>query len=89
MQSIIKKIIQGLNGRINNVVSDKYRNLKDEKRANYWNLIMNEFNFNELIIIYKLHNNPIEVENNIYDFLDKYNLKYPLINKKRGRNKFK
>jgi len=80
-----KKIIQGLNGRINNVVSDKHRNLKDENRANYWNIIMNEFNINELLIIYKLHNNPIEVENSIYDFLDKYNLKYPLINKKRGR----
>ncbi len=41
-----KAIKQGLRGRINNVISDSKRELKDIKRANYWNIIMNEFNIN-------------------------------------------
>ena len=78
-------IIQGLNGRINNVISDSSRNLKNIKRANYWNIVMNDFNIPKFTIIYIEHNNPQEVENTIYNFLDENNLKYPLMNKKRGR----
>ena len=78
-------IIQGLKGRINNVISDSSRNLKDIKRANYWNIVMNDFNFIKFIIIYYEHDNPQVVENTIYNFLDESNLKYPLMNKRRGR----
>jgi hypothetical protein len=78
-------IRQGLNGRINNVISDSSRNLKDIKRANYWNIVMNDFNFIKFIIIYYEHDNPQVVENTIYNFLDESNLKYPLMNKRRGR----
>lgn len=80
-----KYIVQGLNGRINNVVSDSRRNLKDIKRAKYWNTIMIEFNFIELKVLYSEQPNPQAFENTIYNFLDNNNLKYPLMNKKRGR----
>jgi hypothetical protein len=80
-----KVIKQGLNGRINNVISDSIRELKDIKRANYWNIIMNEFNISQLRIIYSEISNPQDFENRIYNFLDSNNLLYPLLNKKRGR----
>ena len=80
-----KDIVQGLNGRINNVVSDSSRNLKDIKRAKYWNLIMNEFSFHEFRVIFSEQPNPQAFENIIYNFLYNNNLKYPLMNKKRGR----
>ena len=80
-----KYIVQGLNGRINNVVSDSSRKLKDIKRARYWNTIMNEFNFIEFRVIFSEQPNPQAFENIIYNFLDNNNLKYPLMNKKRGR----
>lgn len=80
-----KVITQGLNGRINNVVSESSRNLKDVKRGAYWNIVMNEFNFQKLTIIYFQHNNPQTLEDVIYSFLDGNNLKYPLMNKRRGR----
>jgi hypothetical protein len=76
---------QGLKGRINNVISDSSRNLKHVKRAVYWDIVMNEFNFEKLIIIYIEHINPQEVENSIYRFLDESNRKYPSMNKRRGR----
>lgn len=80
-----KVIKQGLQGRINNVISDSNRQLKDIRRADYWSLIMNEFNIPELRIIYAEHSNPNKIENNIYYYLDNHNLRYPLLNKKRGR----
>ena len=80
-----KVIKQGLNGRINNVVSDSHRNLKDIKRANYWNVVMNDNDFDKLTIIYFIDDNPQEIEDVIYSFLDERNLRYPLMNKKRGR----
>jgi hypothetical protein len=80
-----KSIRQGLNGRINNVISDSKLNLKDVKRAIYWERIMNEFKFNKLTIIYFEDKNPQELENKIYSFLDKEEKRYPLMNKKRGR----
>jgi hypothetical protein len=80
-----KVIKQGLKGRINNVISDSFRDLKDIKRANYWSIIMNEFNINQLRIIYSEVSNPQDFENIIYNYLDNNNLKYPLLNKKRGR----
>jgi hypothetical protein len=80
-----RNIIQGLNGRINNVISDSSRNLKDIRRANYWNIVMNDFNFEKFTIIYIEHKNPQEIENFIYNFLDENNRKYPLMNKRRGR----
>ena len=78
---------QGLNGRINNVVSDSHRNLKDIKRATYWNLVMTEFNIDSFYVIYKLDDNPQFMEECIYSFLDDNNLGYPIMNKKRGRIK--
>lgn len=80
-----KYILQGLNGRINNVVSESSRNLKDIRRAKYWNIIMKEFNFPEFRVIFSEDTNPQNNENKIYNFLDSNNLKYPLMNKKRGR----
>ena len=80
-----KVIRQGLQGRINNVISDSSRNLKDIKRANYWNIVMNERDFKKFTIIYFEHENPQNLENIIYNFLDEGNYKYPLLNKRRGR----
>lgn len=80
-----KVIKQGLKGRINNVISDSSRNLKDIRRANYWNIVMNECYFEKFTVIYFEHENPQEIENTIYNFLDEGNHKYPLLNKKRGR----
>ena len=80
-----KVIRQGLRGRINNVISDSSRNLKDVKRANYWNIVMNERGFEKFTIIYFEHENPQNLENIIYNFLDEGNYKYPLLNKRRGR----
>jgi hypothetical protein len=80
-----KYIVQGLNGRINNVVSDSSRNLKDIKRAEYWSLIMKEFNYDELRMIFSEQADPQDSENIIYNFIDKGTLEYPLMNKKRGR----
>jgi hypothetical protein len=80
-------IKQGLNGRINNVVSDSSRNLRDIRRANYWNIVMNEFGFEIWTIIYHEHSNPQDIENTFYNFLDINNLKYPLLNKRRGKGR--
>jgi hypothetical protein len=80
-----KAIKQGLRGRINNVITDSIRGLKDIKRANYWNIIMKEFNIDQLRILYSEVSNPQDFENIIYKFLDNHNLKYPILNKKRGR----
>jgi len=78
-------IIQGLNSRINNVVSDSTRGMKDVKRAKYWNEIMLEFGIEKLYVVCHIHDNPQQLENNIYCYLDNNNLEYPLMNKKRGR----
>lgn len=80
-----KVIIQGLNSRINNVVSDSTRGMKDVKRAKYWNKIMLEFGIEKLYVVCHIHDAPQQLENNIYDYLDRNNLEYPLMNKKRGR----
>ena len=77
---------QGLRGRINNVVSDSSRNLTDIRRANYWNIVMNEYHFEKFTIIYVEHINPQEIERKIYNFLDEGKYKYPLLNKRRGPN---
>ena len=82
-----KLIKQGLNDRINNVVSDSLLNLKDIKRAKYWIIVMNDFDFERLTIIYFAHDKPQEIEDSFYRFLKDNNLKYPLMNKKRGRKK--
>jgi cytoplasmic iron level regulating protein YaaA (DUF328/UPF0246 family) len=78
-------IIQGLNSRINNVVSDSTRGMKDVKRAKYWNDIMLEFGIEKLHVVCHIHDAPQQLENIIYDYLDRNNLQYPLMNKKRGR----
>lgn len=80
-----REIIQGLNSRINNVVSDSARGLKDAKRAKYWNQIMLEFGVEKLYVVYQIHDAPQQLENIIYGYLDNNNLEYPLMNKKRGR----
>jgi hypothetical protein len=80
-----KLIRQGLNGRINNVTSDSTRNFKDIKRAKYLNVIMSEFNIDNMLIFYKENDNPQLLEDEIYSFFDNNGLNYPLLNKKRGR----
>jgi len=82
-------IIQGLNSRINNVVSDSARGIKDSKRAKYWNQIMLEFDVEKIYVVYQIHDAPQQLENIIYGYLDNNNLEYPLMNKKRGRLKIK
>ncbi len=83
------KLKQGLKGRLNNVISDSSRNLKDIKRAKYWEIIMDENNISILRIVCFLSDNPSQIEESIYNELDKSNKIYPFLNKKRGRNKKK
>jgi len=82
-----KQIKQGLKGRINNVVSDSQRKIKDLKRGEYWDLIMREQDIDHFYITYLQHNSPQILEEIIYSFLDKKGLSYPYLNKKRGRGK--
>ncbi len=70
---------QGLNGRINNVVSN------DVRRALYWKKEMEANNLSKYFVYCLLDENPAIIENEIYDFLDRNNLSYPLMNKKRGK----
>ena len=80
-----KTINQGLKGRLNNVVSDSSRNLIDVKRAIYWKVVMEEYKIEKFHIIYHFHNQPDEIENSIYNYLNLHKVKYPLMNKVRGR----
>ncbi len=80
------KIKQGLNGRINNVVSDSLLKLKDIKRAKYWTIIMDNYKIQKLFVYCIEMDNPILTENKIYELLNVNNLEYPLLNKKLGRN---
>lgn len=74
-----RKLRQGLNGRINNVVSN------DVKRAVYWKKEMEANNISKYFVFCQLNENPTIIENEIYDFLDRNSLSYPLMNKKRGK----
>jgi hypothetical protein len=74
-----RKLSQGLNGRINNVVSN------DVKRAIYWKKEMEANNLSKYLVYCLLDENPTIIENQIYDFLDRNSLSYPLMNKKRGK----
>jgi hypothetical protein len=82
-----KKIAQGLNGRINNVISDSEKNIKDMKRGKYWDLILNEINENNFYIKYLEDEEPILIENKIYELLNVNSLVYPYLNSKLGRPK--
>jgi hypothetical protein len=73
---------QKLIGRINNVVGTP-----SVKRAIYWNNEMVKHNLSEFIVFYSLNNQPKEIEDCIYNFLNKNNLSYPKLNKPRGRKK--
>jgi hypothetical protein len=80
-----KLITQGLNGRINNVVSDSNLNLKDVKRGKYWNIIMQNNRIDKLYVRCVEMPEPQVKEDEIYQLLDSKNLQYPLMNKFRGR----
>ncbi|MEI8085106.1 MAG: hypothetical protein WCG93_02700 [Paludibacter sp.] len=80
-----KLLAQGLNGRINNVVSDRSLNLKDIKRAKYWNIIMQNHDIDKFYVRCIQIVEPQNNEDEIYFELDSKNLKYPLMNKYRGR----
>ena len=82
-----KTLGQGLNGRINNVVSDSSLSLKDIKRAKYWNIIMEKYDIESFYVRCVELVEPQIVEDKIYDELNSKNLKYPLMNKYRGRKK--
>ena len=71
------------------MISDSSRNLKDIKRAKYWEIIMNEKNISILRIVCFICENPSQIEESIYNELDISNKLYPFLNKKRGRNKKK
>ena len=77
---------QKLNERLNNVISDSSRNLKDVKRGVYWNIILNEMNKDELYVIWiATKENCVKDEIMIYDALKNGNHNYPILNKKLGR----
>ena len=82
-----KTYTQGLKDRINNVISDSSRNLKDVRRGIYWNLEMLDNNESRLIVYYALFENPIQLEKAVYKYLDSNSLLYPRMNKKLGRKK--
>lgn len=82
-----KKISQGLNGRINNVISDSEKNIKDMKRGKYWDLILNEINENNFYIKFIENDEPLSIENKIYELLNVNSLIYPYLNSKLGRIK--
>jgi hypothetical protein len=84
-----KKILQGLNGRINNVTSDSSRGLKDIKRAIYWNQFLTENQLDSLILKYIYVENPLQIEREIYKILKTNNIQYPELNKKLGKKKVK
>jgi hypothetical protein len=76
-----RRLSQGLNGRINNVVSN------DESRALYWHRSMSEFGCSKFLVIYTLLDHPQELENELYNLLDNGGLQYPILNKRRGRRR--
>lgn len=82
-----KVLSQGLNGRINNVVSDSNLDLKDIKRAKYWNIIMQNNGIEKFYVRCIEMSEPQTIEDEIYFYLDFNNLQYPLMNKFRGRKK--
>lgn len=84
-----KILSQGLNGRINNVVSDSYFNLKDIKRAKYWNIIMQSNGIDKFYVRCIEISEPQVIEDEIYEELNSKQLKYPLMNKFRGRKRIK
>jgi hypothetical protein len=82
-----KTFAQGLNGRINNVISDSSKNLKDVKRGIYWDLEMSENEESRFTVYYLLCDNPIQAEKAVYNYLDSHSLLYPRMNKKLGRKR--
>lgn len=80
-----KIIKQGLNGRLNNVISDSSRNLIDIKRGSYWQIVMDEHGMETIFIYCVLNSEPQKIEERIYQYLDENKIQYPLMNKKRGR----
>jgi hypothetical protein len=79
---------QKLNERLNNVISNSSRKLKDVKRGVYWNIILNELNKEELFVIWVGTNeNCVTHETMIYDALKNGNHIFPILNKKLGRVK--
>ncbi len=76
-----KQLNQGLRGRINNVVSN------DERRAIFWDRRMSEIFCSRFLVIYTLSDQPQEFENELYNLLDNGGLKYPILNKRRGRQR--
>ncbi len=82
-----KIIEQGLIKRINNVISNSKRGIKNMSRANYWELIMKENKIDNFIVIYVEVNEPSNVERDIYNYLKSGKLDYPYLNGKLGRPK--
>jgi len=77
---------QKLKGRINNVVSDSSKNLKDIKRGEYWEIILKDLNKSELYIIWmKSKINCVKDEQLIYSALGKESMEYPILNSRLGR----
>lgn len=77
---------QQLYDRINNVISDSKRGLKDVKRGIYWELILKELNKEYFKIIWiETNKNCVTDENLIYWSLKTNNIEYPYLNKKLGR----
>jgi hypothetical protein len=71
---------QKLRKRINNVVGSN-----SISRAIKWNEALNENNLPSFTVFYCLLNQPKNIEDKIYSYLKEGKLKYPLLNKKRGR----
>lgn len=75
-----KERVQKLRGRINNVVGSN-----SIRRAIKWNETMIKYNFSSFKVLYYFLPQPKEIEDKIYDYLKRENLKFPLLNLKRGR----
>lgn len=77
---------QQLYKRINNVISDSTRGLKDVKRGIYWEIILKELNKEYFKVIWIETNfNCVTDENTIYESLNKNRIEYPYLNKILGR----
>jgi len=79
---------QQLYDRINNVISDSKRGLKDVKRGIYWEMILKELNKECFKIIWiETNENCVTDENTIYESLRRNKIESPFLNKKLGRKK--
>ena len=74
-----KPIRQGIYGRINNVVSDSAREIKDMNRGTYWSLVMqpNDLDIPTLLVYYQEFNGAAARKREYLAYLNRNNLAHP------------